>query len=75
MNESITRNDPKVTVLARLHNGDAILTEKKVGKGVVMFLGTTIDTDWTTPPARPSYLPFVQQLATYLSQKYFLPKP
>ena len=29
MNESITRNDPKVTVLARLHNGDAILTEKK----------------------------------------------
>ena len=74
MNESITRNDPKVTVLARLHNGDAILTEKKVGKGVVMFLGTTIDTDWTNLPARPSYLPFVQQLATYLSEKVLPPQ-
>ena len=39
-----------------------------------MFLGTTIDTDWTNLPARPSYLPFVQQFATYLSEKALPPQ-
>lgn len=74
MNESMARNDPKVTTLARLHNGDAILSEKKVGKGAVVFLATTIDADWNNLPARPSYLPFVQQLATYLSEKVLPPQ-
>jgi hypothetical protein len=69
-----SRNDPKVTVLARLHNGDPLLVERKFGKGVVMIFGTSIDTDWTNLPARPSFLPLVQQLATYLSEKVLPPK-
>ena len=68
------RNDPTVTVLARLHNGDPILVEKKIGKGIVMTFGTSIDTDWTNLPARPSFLPFVQQLSTYLSEKVLPPR-
>lgn len=74
LDESRARNDPGVTVVARLENGDPLLMEKKWGKGVVMFLTTSIDTDWNNLPARPSYLPFVQQISTYLSEKVLPPK-
>ena len=74
MDESKVRNDPSVTVLARLANGQPILVEKKFGKGVVMLWGTSIDTDWTNLPARPSYLPFAQQITTYLSEKVLPPR-
>ena len=74
LDETKARTDPKVTVLARLQNGNPLLVEKKVGKGVVMFWATTIDTDWTNLPARPSYLPFVQQVSTYLSEKVLPPR-
>ena len=74
LDESRARNDPGVTVVARLENGDPLLVEKKWGKGVVMFLTTSIDTDWNNLPARPSYLPFVQQISTYLSEKVLPPK-
>ena len=74
LDESRARNDPGVTVVARLENGDTLLVEKKWGKGVVMFLTTSIDTDWNNLPARPSYLPFVQQISTYLSEKVLPPK-
>ena len=74
LDESRARNDPGLTVLARLENGDPLLVEKKWGKGVVMFLTTSIDTDWNNLPARPSYLPFVQQISTYLSEKVLPPK-
>ena len=74
LDESEARNDPGVTVVARLENGDPLLVEKKWGKGVVMFLTTSIDTDWNNLPARPSYLPFVQQISTYLSEKVLPPK-
>ena len=40
----------------------------------MMFLTTSIDTDWNNLPARPSYLPFVQQISTYLSEKVLPPK-
>ena len=37
-------------------------------------MGTSIDTDWTNLPARPSYLPFTQQITTYLSEKVLPPR-
>ena len=74
MDESKVRNDPKVTILARLINGQPILAEKRFGKGVVMVWGTSIDTDWTNFPARPSYLPFTQQITSYLSEKVLPPR-
>ena len=74
MDESKARNDPTVTVLARLTNGQPIMVEKKFGKGVVILWGTSIDTDWTNLPARPSYLPFTQQIASYLAEKVLPPR-
>ena len=74
MDESKVRNDPAVTVLARLANGQPILVEKKFGKGVVMLWGSSIDTDWTNLPARPSYLPFTQQITSYLAEKVLPPR-
>ena len=74
MDETKARNDPTVTVLARLINGQPILAEKKYGKGVVIYWGTSIDADWNNLPARPSYLPFTQQIASYLSEKVLPPR-
>ena len=65
MDESKIRNDPTVTVLARLTNGQVILAEKKFGKGVVILWGTSIDTDWTNLPA--SKLPPVHSTNRILS--------
>ena len=39
-----------------------------------MVWGTSIDTDWTNFPARPSYLPFTQQITSYLSEKVLPPR-
>ena len=64
MDESKVRNDPKVTILARLINGQPILAEKRFGK-VVMVWGTSIDTDWTNFPAR-------LKLSSLYSANYFL---
>ena len=71
MDESKVRNDPKVTILARLINGQPILAEKRFGKGVVMVWGTSIDTDWTNFPARPSYLPLLSKLHLIFLKKYY----
>ena len=74
LNEVKSTIDPTVTVVARLENGDPILSEKKVGKGVVMFWASSIDTDWNNLPTRPSFLPFIQQVSTYLSEKVLPPQ-
>ena len=74
LDEVKSRSNPTVTVVARLENGDPILSEKKVGKGVVMFWASSIDTDWNNLPTRPSFLPFTQQITTYLSEKVLPPQ-
>ena len=74
LDEVKSRSDPTVTVVARLENGDPIMSEKKVGKGVVMFWASSIDTDWNNLPTRPSFLPFTQQITTYLSEKVLPPQ-
>ena len=62
MDESKVRNDPNVTTLARLANGQPILAEKKFGKGVVMFWGTSIDTDWTNLQHAQAISPLLNKL-------------
>ncbi len=62
------------TVFARLETGDAFVAEKKVGKGVVIQMATTVDGDWTNMPIRSCYLPLVQQLASYLADQVTPPR-
>jgi hypothetical protein len=63
-----------VTILARMENGDAFLAEKKVGKGVVIQMATSVDGDWSNVPVRSCYLPLAQQITTYLADQVTPPR-
>ena len=62
------------TILARMETGDAFLAEKKVGKGVVLQMASSIDGDWSNMPVRSCYLPLVQQIASYLADQVTPPR-
>jgi hypothetical protein len=63
-----------VTVAARLDTGDPFLVEKQFGKGRVIQCCTACDDDWSNLPARPAYLPLMQQLVTYLASTVYPPR-
>ena len=63
-----------VTVLARLDTGDPFLVEKKYGEGRIIECAVPCDAEWTNLPARPFYLPLMQQLVTYLASKVYPPR-
>jgi hypothetical protein len=60
-----------VSVLARLDTGDPFLVERGVGEGRVIACAVPCDADWTNLPARPFFLPLMQQLVTYLASKVY----
>lgn len=62
------------TVLARLASGDPFLIERKLGAGRVMLCTSACDADWGNLPMRPAYVPFVQQLVTYLASAVYPPR-
>lgn len=66
--------DTGITVLARLDTGDPFLVEKKFGEGRVIECAVPCDAEWTNLPARPFYLPLMQQLTTYLASKVYPPR-
>jgi len=72
--ESGKSGDSAVTVIARLDTGDPFLVEKKYGEGRVLECAVPCDAEWTNLPARPFYLPLMQQLVTYLASKVFPPR-
>jgi hypothetical protein len=54
-------------ILAEVTGGVPLLLERRVGRGRVMLLTTTLDRDWTDMPIRPGYLPLVQRSARHLA--------
>lgn len=60
--------------LARLETNDPLLAEKPFGAGRVLFLSTALDADWGNLPLRPTYLPLLQRLTTYLASTVFPPR-
>ena len=63
-----------VTVAAHLDTGDPFIVEKQFGKGRVIQCCTACDDDWSNLPARPVYLPLMQQLVTYLASTVYPPR-
>jgi len=72
--ESGKPGESGVTVLARLDTGDPFLVEKKFGEGRIIECAVPCDAEWTNLPARPFYLPLMQQLVTYLASKVYPPR-
>ena len=55
------------TVSARLADGTPLLLEKKLGEGRVMVFASTLDNISNDFPLHPSFVPFIEQMAYYLS--------
>lgn len=57
-----------VKVMARFSNGDPALVERKVGLGHVILAASSAGAVWNQMALKPSYVPFVYQLLSYLGQ-------
>ncbi|MBN2577496.1 MAG: BatA and WFA domain-containing protein [Pirellulales bacterium] len=56
-----------VRILARLDDGEPLLTMKRVEAGRVLFWGTGIHVGWTNFPLRKIFLPFLAGLTFHLA--------
>lgn len=62
------RIDPSnLRLLARLNEGTPLLAERTMGEGRVLFFGSSFDNIANDFPLNPSFVPFVEQTALYLS--------
>jgi hypothetical protein len=57
----------ETSILLRYSNGSPALVEAGYQNGRVMLFTTTLDRDWTSWPARASFLPFLQRVTSYLA--------
>ncbi len=54
-------------VAAHLDTGDAYLVLGGYGRGRVALLAAPLDSDWSTLPAKPDYVPFLYELMFHLA--------
>lgn len=55
------------SVGARLNNGEALLTSRKVGRGQVVLLGVPLDLSGGNLVTRQAFLPFIHELVYHLA--------
>jgi hypothetical protein len=63
----VGRPDPAARVLARFEDGAPWLVEQRVGRGRVVFVGSTADLAGNDLPTRPAYVPLAQRLVLWLA--------
>ena len=62
------RIDPaNLRLLARLNEGTPLLAERTMGEGRILFFGSSFDNIANDFPLNPSFVPFIEQTALYLS--------
>ncbi len=64
----------QVRVLAIYTDGQAAITQKKVGEGKVTLFTSSVDADWTDLPIQPFYVPFFQSLVLDLASQVVPPR-
>ncbi len=57
-----------VRIMARYSNGDPAFVERKVGLGRVIISASSAGGVWNQMPLKPSYVPLVYQLVSYLGE-------
>ncbi|MES2789361.1 MAG: VWA domain-containing protein [Planctomycetota bacterium] len=57
---------PSAAVAARLTNGAPLLIERDFGHGHVLLMAAPLDSDWSTFPAKPDYVPFLHEALFHL---------
>lgn len=63
----IPPESPAVAVMARLNDGQPLLSRRAVENGSVMMLGSSLHVDWTNLPLRPLFLPLIARLTFHLA--------
>jgi hypothetical protein len=63
----VDANAKDVKVLARLDDGEPLLTSREVEKGRVLMFGISARTDWSNLPLRPIFLPLAARLTFELA--------
>ncbi len=58
---------PDVRTIASFDDGAPALVEAPLGAGRVVLLTTSVSATWTDWPIRPSFLPVLQQIVSYLA--------
>lgn len=58
--------DSNATVIGRYDTEDPFLIERSIGKGKIIVLTSTFNTEWGDFPVNEIFLPFVYQLAKYV---------
>jgi hypothetical protein len=61
-------DDVAARTLARLDDGQPLLVQRTVEKGLVLMLGTNMQVTWSNLPLRPIFLPLVTQLTFDLAE-------
>ncbi len=54
-------------IVARLTNGAPLLIERDYGHGRVLLMAAPLDSDWSTLPAKPDYVPFLHESLFHLA--------
>jgi len=57
-----------VRIMARFSNGEPALVERRVGLGHVIISASSAGGVWNQMPLKPSYVPLVYQLVSYLGE-------
>ena len=60
---------PSAKILASFEDGTPAVIVRNHGRGKVLVYNATVGRTWTDFPLRPSFLPFIQRVARFLSQK------
>ena len=60
--EGTAGSTPATWVLARLDDGEALITQRRVEQGKVLMFGTGAHRDWSNLPLRPIFLPLLTRL-------------
>jgi hypothetical protein len=61
--------DPGAKVLAAARDGEPLLVEGRLEKGVVLLLASAVDRDWGDWPQSRLYVPLVHQIVGYLAER------
>ena len=61
-----TRSSPTVSV-ARLDTNDPFLLGRDFGRGRVLLMTAPLDSDWSTLPAKPDFVPLLHELLFHLA--------
>ncbi len=58
----MSAGDGRAWIMARLDDGEPLLVERNVGRGLVLMLGASAQVNWSNLPLRTIFLPLVTQL-------------